>query len=62
MLAFLAFALALLHGLFAGTDSRELWARLLYWWTGATVGVLTLARVLDPPKRAPDRGGVAAGT
>ncbi len=39
-LTFVAFLAALLHGLFAGTDTAEPWARLLYWITGLGVGGL----------------------
>ncbi len=55
MLSFAAFGLALFHGLAAGTESTEPWARVLYWLTGTVVGVLFLARLFDPtprPKKA----------
>ncbi len=43
-LSFGAYLLALAHGVFAGTDSGEPWARGLYWSTGLTVLLLTLWR------------------
>jgi len=43
-LAFVVFALATLHGMAAGTDSKATWMRLLYGAAGASVAGLTLVR------------------
>lgn len=43
-LGFVAFALALGHGVLAGTDTGAIWAEALYWSTGMTVLLLTLRR------------------
>jgi predicted ferric reductase len=45
-LSFLTFALALLHGIFAGTDSTVLAIRITYWATGASLLFLFVYRVL----------------
>nr|MBK7066138.1 ferric reductase-like transmembrane domain-containing protein [Deltaproteobacteria bacterium] len=44
-LAFVVFALATLHGVTAGTDTRATWMQLLYGAAGASVAGLTLVRV-----------------
>ena len=45
-LSFLTFMLALLHGIFAGTDSTVLAIRVFYWVTGASLLFLLVYRVL----------------
>jgi len=45
-LSFLTFALALLHGILAGTDSTVLAIRIFYWATGASVVFLLVYRIL----------------
>lgn len=45
--SFIAFVLVLAHGLFAGTDSGQVWARVMYWSTGTIVGLLTAWRFTD---------------
>ena len=48
-LHYLTFALflgAMMHGLFAGTDSREDWARYMYLGSGLAVLFLTFFRIL----------------
>ncbi len=45
-LSFLTFALALLHGIFAGTDNTVLAIRVFYWVTGASLLFLLVYRVL----------------
>jgi cytochrome b561 len=40
------FLLALAHGLMSGTDTAALWARNLYWASGASLVFLTIYRVL----------------
>jgi predicted ferric reductase len=45
-LAFLLFALVLGHAVFAGTDAGAVWARGLYWGTGASALFLTVYRFL----------------
>ncbi|HEX2923038.1 MAG TPA: hypothetical protein VHS28_03305 [Chloroflexota bacterium] len=42
--AFAAFLLTMVHGVFSGTDSGEPWAAALYAGTGATIALLTLMR------------------
>ncbi len=45
-LSFLMYALALLHGIFAGTDSTVLAMRAFYWVTGASLLFLFVYRML----------------
>jgi predicted ferric reductase len=45
-LSFLTFALALLHGIFAGTDSSVLAIRAFYWITGVSLLFLLVYRIL----------------
>ena len=45
-LSFLTFVLALLHGIFAGTDNTVLAIRAFYWVTGASLLFLLVYRVL----------------
>jgi hypothetical protein len=40
------FAVALAHGIFAGTDTTVEAVRMLYWVTGATLVFLTIYRIL----------------
>jgi sulfoxide reductase heme-binding subunit YedZ len=54
-----AFALALLHGLFAGTDAGTPWARALYLGAGALVTTLALWRFRGAPARPAPRGAGA---
>ena len=62
-LTFFAYILALFHGIFAGTDSGEAWARMLYLGTGSVVAILTLRRFRSVRERQPARvdGRKAAG-
>ncbi len=46
-LSFAAFALALAHGIFSGTDTSAPWAQALYWAAGGSVLFLTIYRVLS---------------
>ena len=57
--SFAAFFLVLLHGVFAGSDSQELWAKLTYWVTGVIVCMLTASRFLEVggTAAAPSRAG-----
>jgi sulfoxide reductase heme-binding subunit YedZ len=57
---FLAWGIALFHGVFAGNDSSTVWVQYLYVGTGALVALLTVFRILettfatsppDPPRR-----------
>jgi predicted ferric reductase len=53
-LNFAVWALALVHGITAGTDTRSLWATALYLSSAALVGGLTTARFVPaqpPPRR-----------
>jgi predicted ferric reductase len=54
-LSFVTFVLVLFHGVFAGTDSTEPWAKLLYWSTGVVVAMLTTWRFLEAGSPAPAR-------
>ncbi len=45
--SFVAFYLVLAHGVFSGSDSTELWAKLTYWATGVIVAMLTASRFVD---------------
>ncbi len=45
-LSFLTYALALLHGIFAGTDSALPGLRVFYWLTGATLLFLLVYRII----------------
>jgi predicted ferric reductase len=45
-LSFGTFLFVLLHGITSGTDSGQLWAVTLYWFTGGSVLFLTVYRVL----------------
>jgi predicted ferric reductase len=45
-LSFLTFALALLHGIFAGTDSTVVAIQVFYWVTGASLLFLLVYRIL----------------
>ena len=51
LLSYLMFAMALLHGVFSGTDSGNLWVSALYWAGGLSLLFLTIYRMLI--KRAP---------
>lgn len=46
-LAFPTFYAALLHGLLLGTDSQSTWMLILYIFTGATVFILTILRIVQ---------------
>jgi predicted ferric reductase len=46
LLSFLTFALALAHGIFAGTDTTVEWVQMFYWATGAALVFLTVYRIL----------------
>ena len=45
-LSFIAYLLALWHGVFSGTDSASAWARGLYWTSGGLFLFLVIYRVL----------------
>lgn len=60
-LTFGAFLLALGHGVLAGTDTGEPWARAIYWGTGLLVAALTGWRIRrDANRRRPEQSAVAA--
>jgi predicted ferric reductase len=54
-LSFLMFAMALVHGIAAGSDSGAWWASAIYWGSGASVLYFTVYRLLvkwfSPPAR-----------
>ena len=58
-LSFLTFALALAHGILAGTDTTVEWVRVFYWTTGATLVFLMIYRILAT-KFAPKKQARAA--
>ena len=45
-LSFAAFSMALIHGVFSGTDSGSVWIDRLYWSTGASLLFLFMYRML----------------
>jgi len=45
-LSFLMFALALAHGILAGTETTVEWVRMFYWATGASLVFLTIYRIV----------------
>jgi predicted ferric reductase len=45
-LSFVVFVLALVHGLWSGTDSTATWARAIYWTSGASLLFLAIYRLL----------------
>ncbi|GEM_PF-430396 len=51
-LTFLTYLGALAHGVFTGTDSRQLWAQALYLTTAAVIALLLLQRILAWNRRA----------
>ncbi len=53
--SFLLFAFVLLHGVFAGPDSNEMWAQGMYWFTGSSIVCLTVYRVWVTNMRAVKR-------
>ncbi|MEI6778103.1 MAG: hypothetical protein WCK70_14475 [Chloroflexales bacterium] len=46
ILSFAMFALALVHGIWSGTDSGLIWIKGFYWFTGGSVIFLTVFRIL----------------
>lgn len=54
-LSYLAFVLALGHGIFSGSDTRTGWATAIYAASGLSLLVLTIYRVMRPPRAAPTR-------
>ncbi len=51
--SFVAFFVVLLHGVYSGTDSAQIWAKLMYWSSGMVVVLLTTWRFLEAGKPAP---------
>jgi predicted ferric reductase len=47
ILSFVAFAGALAHGMWSGTDSGSIWVERMYWFAGASVLFLTAYRTLS---------------
>ncbi len=45
--SFVAFYVTLLHGVFSGTDSGQVWAKLMYFASGLVVALLTTWRFLE---------------
>ena len=48
--SFVAFFVVLLHGVYSGTDSVQIWAKLMYFASGLVVALLTAWRFLDAGK------------
>jgi predicted ferric reductase len=48
--SFVVFALAMIHGIFSGTDSADPWVIRMYWYAGASLLFLLLYRILANPK------------
>jgi predicted ferric reductase len=46
LISFLAFAMALVHGIASGTDSGTLWAGMMYWISGGSLIFLLAYRIL----------------
>jgi predicted ferric reductase len=44
--SFLAFALVLAHGIVSGTDTKTIWATLMYWFAGGSLLFLLYYRIL----------------
>src|SRR5262249_1234902 len=57
-LSYLFFAMALLHGLFSGTDSGSWWAAGIYWFSSLSLLVLTAYRVLTRQARPAKKAAV----
>jgi DMSO/TMAO reductase YedYZ heme-binding membrane subunit len=53
-LSFAVFVLALLHGLFSGSDSGTLWALALYLISGVSVVGMTIYRIMAPRRPTTD--------
>lgn len=69
--SFAAFALALVHGLFAGTDSPTVWMRWSYWFAATGASYLIIYRLLRlatgwrsrrPGRTRPQEGSAHAGS
>ncbi|RME60063.1 MAG: hypothetical protein D6790_09905 [Caldilineae bacterium] len=65
MSSFVAFLLALLHGVLVGSESGQLWAQLMYLFSGGSVMFLVLYRILSMRGRtegrlAPERSRAAS--
>lgn len=54
------FALATAHGVFAGSDSNQVWMQWFYLFSGAAVLFFTLYRILRAPREGRSGGGKAA--
>ena len=48
--SFAMLVLALVHGIFSGTDSADPWAIRLYWYAGGSLLFLLIYRILSNPK------------
>jgi predicted ferric reductase len=48
--SFAMFGLALIHGIFSGTDSADPWVVRLYWYAGGSLLFLLMYRILSNPK------------
>jgi predicted ferric reductase len=50
-ISFVMFALALIHGIWSGSDSEQSWTQALYWLTGGSVLFLTAYRILTTRRK-----------
>ena len=46
-LSYVLFGLSLLHGIFSGTDTGNLWISWIYWFCGLSLVALTAYRLLE---------------
>lgn len=54
-ISYLVFAVALLHGLSAGTDSGANWARVTYWVTAVLLLGMTVYRIVDARRKSREK-------
>ena len=59
MLSYGLFGLALLHGVFAGTDSGNVWISEMYWFSAISLVALTIYRVWVSSKQAESKAAKA---
>jgi predicted ferric reductase len=52
-ISFAMFALALVHGIWSGSDSELTWIKGIYWFTGGSVIFLTAYRILVSRRKRP---------
>ena len=55
--SFVTFFVVLLHGFYSGTDSVDLWAKVMYFASGLVIAILTAWRFLEAGNSAPTKQG-----